>query len=163
VRLPLQRHLESCTSVVWFFSKVWVWVSSWNCLGLRDNVINCLIYTYFYPNSKLTILTLHFMTYHLLVVPFNYILYDDSELRMGIPEQIQVIWWWWYDTISSPYINRFENYFTGTFYGHFSKVAQKIPLLHKHVATLPCKISMSEKQYIEELSLWKVNLNWYGI
>jgi len=28
----------------------------------------------FYPNSKLTILTLHFMTYHLLVVLFNYTL-----------------------------------------------------------------------------------------
>ena len=45
--------------------------------------VNCQIYTNFYPNSKLTILTLHITTYHLLVVLFNYTLYGASELRIG--------------------------------------------------------------------------------
>ena len=48
---------------------------------------SCIIhvYTIFYPDSKLTILTLHLMTYHLLVVLFNYTLYCASELWMGAP------------------------------------------------------------------------------
>jgi len=33
------------------------------------------------------------MTYHLLVVLFNRTLYGASELRMGVPEQIQMIWY----------------------------------------------------------------------
>jgi len=37
----------------------------------------------FLSQLKTTILTLHFMTYHLLVVLFNYTLYGASELRMG--------------------------------------------------------------------------------
>ena len=38
----------------------------------------------FYPDSKLTILTLHlYLINDLLVVLFNYTLYGTSELRMG--------------------------------------------------------------------------------